>query len=64
MLLEWGNAEADRLRIPGYVEASAAGKPLYEKHGYKEIKRLVVDLSAWGGPTDETTTIMYREPKA
>lgn len=60
MLLKWGTAEADRLALPCYLEASEEGKPLYVKHGWQEVGRLEVDLSKWGGPTNVVAPFMLR----
>ena len=50
-----------------YIEASAAGKPLYEKFGWKRIDDLDVDLSAAKGFENygiHRTVLMIREPGA
>lgn len=60
--LEWGTAEADRLGLVSYLEASEEGRPLYEKFGFKEVDRIVVDLSKWGSPIEATAYLMAREP--
>ncbi|PTB65605.1 acyl-CoA N-acyltransferase [Trichoderma citrinoviride] len=62
MLLKWGTAEADRLGLVSYLEASEEGRPLYEKYGFKEVGRIVVDLSKWGGTEPATAYLMLREP--
>jgi GNAT superfamily N-acetyltransferase len=62
MLLKWGTAEADRLCLPAYLESSAEGRILYERHGWREVGKLVVDLRKWGGPSDTCSTLMLREP--
>ncbi|OZJ04495.1 hypothetical protein BZG36_02668 [Bifiguratus adelaidae] len=36
MLLRWGCEQADRDGLQLYLDASPAGKPLYEKHGFLE----------------------------
>lgn len=60
--LEWGTAEADRLGLVSYLESSEEGRPLYEKFGFKEVDRIVVDLSKWGVPTEAKAFQMVREP--
>ncbi|KAH6609892.1 hypothetical protein Trco_003238 [Trichoderma cornu-damae] len=62
MCLQWGTAEADRLGLVSYLEASEEGRPLYEKYGFKEVDRIVVDLSRWGAPITATAYLMMREP--
>lgn len=64
MLLKWGADEADRLGLPSYLEASEAGRPLYEKFGYETVDVLHVDFSKWGGPADGSCCLMLRPPKS
>ncbi|OTA04262.1 hypothetical protein A9Z42_0048330 [Trichoderma parareesei] len=56
--------EMDRrwLGLVSYLEASEEGRPLYEKFGFKEVGRVVVDLSKWGGTEPATAYLMVREP--
>jgi GNAT superfamily N-acetyltransferase len=42
--------EANRLGLDVYVEASEAGKPLYEKLGFKAIKEVNFSLKDYGAP--------------
>ncbi|UKZ83089.1 hypothetical protein TrVFT333_010891 [Trichoderma virens FT-333] len=60
--LQWGTSEADRLGLVSYLEASEEGRPLYEKYGFKEVDRIVVDLTKWGGTEDAVAYLMIREP--
>ncbi|RSL62154.1 hypothetical protein CEP53_004853 [Fusarium sp. AF-6] len=60
MLVQWGLKEADRLGIAAVLESSDEGKGLYEKLGFKEARRFVVDLTPWGGPSDASIPIMLR----
>ncbi|KAK4078271.1 uncharacterized protein Triagg1_3287 [Trichoderma aggressivum f. europaeum] len=60
--LKWGTAEADRLGLVSYLEASEEGRPLYEKYGFKEVDRVVVDLTKWGGTEPATAYLMLRQP--
>lgn len=62
MLLKWGAAEADRLGLPSYLEASEEGRPLYEKHGFRSVGKLVTDFSKWNGPADAEVVLMVRPP--
>ncbi|KND88594.1 hypothetical protein TOPH_06744 [Tolypocladium ophioglossoides CBS 100239] len=62
MLLKWGVAEADRLGLPTYLEATEEGRPLYEKHGFRPVGKLVTDLSEWNGPAEAETVLMVRPP--
>lgn len=48
-LLTWGNALADRLRTPHWLEASPTGYPLYRRMGFADIDVRDLDLAArWG----------------
>ena len=58
MLIKWGLEKAKELKLPAYLEASPAGKPLYIKHGFHEIGRSEFDLQKWGGG-DEIETVVY-----
>jgi hypothetical protein len=35
MLLDWGTRQADRARLPAFLESSPMGKPLYERMGFQ-----------------------------
>jgi GNAT superfamily N-acetyltransferase len=62
-LLEWGLEKADREGLEVWIEASPAGKGLYEKMGWREVGVLDVDLVKWGGKEGEAerTVSMLRE---
>lgn len=47
-LLRWGLERSDADGTETYLEASPAGKPVYERFGFKEEDRLVVDLEGKG----------------
>lgn len=58
---------ADKQGMKAYIEASAAGKTLYEKFGWRRIDDLDVDLSNCPGFEKEgvaRTVLMIREPGA
>lgn len=38
--LIWGLQQADELGLPAYLEASGMGRPLYAKHGFKEVSAI------------------------
>lgn len=52
MLLRWGLERADADGVEAYLEASPKGRPIYEKFGFSEVERLVVDLEAIGEGKD------------
>ncbi|CAM1505723.1 Fc.00g113600.m01.CDS01 [Cosmosporella sp. VM-42] len=60
MLLKWGLAEADRLGLPIFLEASRDGRPLYEKVGFDVVETIKVDFSPWGGPSEGWGPMMLR----
>jgi GNAT superfamily N-acetyltransferase len=62
-LLEWGLEKADREGLECWIEASPAGKPLYEKLGWREVGVTDVELRRWGwkGEGEVTRTVsMFR----
>lgn len=44
MLIRWGLEKADEDMMEAFLEGSPEGKPIYEKYGFVEKDRLVVDL--------------------
>ena len=48
MLVKWGVDKAKQDGIPAFIEASAAGKPLYEKCGFRCVGEQSVDVSQFG----------------
>jgi len=44
MILKWGLQKADEDGVESFLEASPAGLPIYERYGWKERGRLVIDL--------------------
>ncbi|GAO13348.1 uncharacterized protein UV8b_00673 [Ustilaginoidea virens] len=63
LLLKWGTDQADALGLPAYLESSEEGRVLYQRHGWRQVGKLVVDLSPWGGPADASSFLMLREPR-
>jgi ribosomal protein S18 acetylase RimI-like enzyme len=62
-LLEWGLEKADREGLECWIEASPAGKPLYEKVGWREVGFTDVELRRWGWTGEEEvsrTVSMFR----
>ena len=60
-------AIADAEGLQTYLEATASGKPVYEKLGFRQVDTLRFDLAQLlpGGARDVVVeiTIMVREPK-
>jgi len=63
MLLKWGVAEADRLGVVGYLEASSEGKLLYERFGYKPVRDILFDARKYGGDKEDIHVAMLRQPQ-
>ncbi|EPE30171.1 Acyl-CoA N-acyltransferases (Nat) [Glarea lozoyensis ATCC 20868] len=61
-MLKWGLGKADEEGLEAYLEASPAGKRLYEKMGFKEIGRLVVPSKKEGGE-DFVECFMLRDAR-
>lgn len=59
-VLDLADAEGKK----AWIEATAAGRPLYAKFGFKEVDPLVeVDLSRWGATEPGRNWGMLREPQ-
>lgn len=41
-MLEWGTAKADELGVEAFIEATADGVPLYERHGFKVMNEFTL----------------------
>jgi hypothetical protein len=63
MLLEHVTKLADAERRRVYLEATAAGHPLYEKLGFRDIDLITIDLKKWGGDRMDYNWVMIREPQ-
>lgn len=44
MLMRWGIDQIDRQDLESFIEATEAGRKLYERFGYREVKRVEVDM--------------------
>lgn len=64
-LLEWGLAKCDEEGLDCWIDASKAGKGLYEKFGWKEVGGVDIDLGRWGGTKGgvDRVTCMVRPPR-
>ena len=58
MLVRWGLEQAIKDRVPAYIEATIAGKPVYEKCGFKQVGTNNIDLSEFGFPEPVTIANM------
>jgi len=65
-MVQWAAGEADRLGIPSYSEASPQGRLVYERWGYRTVRRKTFEMGEFGreGMEDDVSCIMIREPRA
>ncbi|KAL4936955.1 hypothetical protein BDV06DRAFT_216253 [Aspergillus oleicola] len=61
-LLQWGIDEAERLGLLLYLEATEAGKPLYERYGFETVHEMDFDAKEYGGAGKQRYTFMIRYP--
>lgn len=61
-LIKRGLDDADANNARAYVEASPYGLPVYKKRGWKEIDRVIMDMSKYGGQGLAAEVLMMREP--
>jgi GNAT superfamily N-acetyltransferase len=47
-LLKVGVVEAQRLKLPAWVEASPAGQKVYKRCGFRDAERLELDFAKYG----------------
>lgn len=47
MILQWGLEQVRKAKVPAYLEAAPSAKHLYENYGFREVKRLEIDCSAY-----------------
>jgi len=52
-MMEWGVAEADKMGVDSFVEASKQGKLLYEKWGFLHFDSLIVNTKIDDHPSAE-----------
>ncbi|KUJ12980.1 uncharacterized protein LY89DRAFT_687883 [Mollisia scopiformis] len=64
MLIDWGVEKARKDGVPAYLEASAMGRPIYEKHEFSQIGDLIqLDLRPFGVDMDIVMAKMGVFPK-
>lgn len=64
MLVKWGCSQADKAGLPAFLEASDAGKKLYERNGFAAVHTEYFDLSKYDPSLTglEANTVMIRQP--
>ncbi|KAL6713801.1 hypothetical protein ACLMJK_008293 [Lecanora helva] len=62
-LVSWGCQLADTHHLPIYVESTAAGLPVYQKHGFQKVSTLTVDLRPYGADHVHDNTVLVRPAK-
>lgn len=63
MLLKVGLDLADAEGRKTYIEATEDGHPVYLKLGWKDVDKLVVDGTKYGGDGPAVNYIMMRDPQ-
>lgn len=59
-LMEWGKQKADELKLPIFLESSQKGHAFYQKHGFKDVEVVEIDLSKYGAGVHKQP-LMIRE---
>ena len=63
-LIEWGTKRADELGLKSVLIASPMALGAYQKHGFKVVKEIEMDLQPFGVIAIETRRWMVREPRS
>jgi len=53
--------ESGRVGVPCFLEATRAGRPVYERVGFEVRRRLVLDGKRYGGEVDGELWVMVRD---
>lgn len=61
--MKWGLDKADELGLPAYLEASQAGKGLYERCGFEVVKVFPFDARKFGNERSMEHYCMIRQPR-
>ena len=62
ILVKWGIEQADKAKLPAFLESSMAGKRLYSNMGFTPRHEEVFQLSKYGGEGVDINTVMIRDP--
>jgi GNAT superfamily N-acetyltransferase len=61
--IKWGCDIAQKHGVPAYLEATAAGLPVYRKAGFEEVGTFEMDLEKYGGIGSRVNVIMIKYPQ-
>lgn len=62
LLLRFGTEIADQAGLPGFLESTLVGRPLYARWGFEARHEEVWDLTRFGLEGTDTSTVMIRPP--
>jgi WD repeat-containing protein 48 len=62
LMLNWGMKKADEEDLVTYLDATATGRVVYEKRGFKLVKEIEWDRVPWGGEGKDWHGAMVRQP--
>lgn len=60
LLLQWGIDKAEEAGVEIYLESSVAGRPLYEKFGFRVLKAIDFDMAQLGFEGIDTHICMLK----
>ncbi|KAK3941445.1 hypothetical protein QBC46DRAFT_382701 [Diplogelasinospora grovesii] len=63
MLLKACVEEGERLGLPVLLTSSPAGRPLYVRNGFTDVKKFELDFAQWGLDKVQEVWAMIREPQ-
>ncbi|KAL5114700.1 hypothetical protein ACEQ8H_007434 [Pleosporales sp. CAS-2024a] len=61
LLLDWGMKKADDEGLLTYLTATSAGKRMYEKRGFVDVKTIKWDRTPWGGEGADCHWCMWKK---
>ena len=63
MLIQWGLDIADARHIPAYLESSPVAHGLYQKFGFKDVGKLILNPKWNYGSADPSIYFMLRDTR-
>lgn len=58
--MAWGLRRTDEMELESYIEATEAGRKLYERCGYRFVAKVNLDMEAKGGGGEERKSLERR----